>query len=113
MILAQPMAARMKPTHWAEHGREHLRRGHAVPALGARVFGRLPFRLCLYPVVLYYWLTRGTARRASLDYLRRLHASRGVPARAPGRRASLAHLMFFAETLLDKTWRCPAYPRGS
>jgi predicted LPLAT superfamily acyltransferase len=93
----------MKATHWADMGESTFVAGMLFLQWVHRVFGRLPFRLCLYPVVLYYWLTRGTARRASLDYLRRLHASRGVPAQAPGRFASLSHLMFFAETLLDKT----------
>jgi predicted LPLAT superfamily acyltransferase len=93
----------MKTTHWADMGESTFVAGIVFLQWVHRLFGRLPFRLCLFPVVLFYWLTRGTARRSSLDYLRRLHASRGVPARSPGRRTSLAHLMCFAETLLDKT----------
>jgi predicted LPLAT superfamily acyltransferase len=103
----------MSTTHWADIGESTFVAGMRFLQWVHRVFGRLPFRICLYPVVLYYWLTRGTARRASLDYLRRLHASRGVPARNPGKRASLAHLMCFAETLLDKTLAMSGhYPTG-
>lgn len=68
-----------------------------------RLLGRVPFLLCLYPVVLYYWATRGAARSASLDYLCQLQHQHGVFAQAPGWRHSLRHFLAFADTLLDKT----------
>lgn len=61
-----------------------------------RALGRLPFRLVLWPVVTYYFLMRGEARRASREYLQRLH---GVP---PSLFLSLRHFIAFGETLLDK-----------
>lgn len=67
-----------------------------------RWFGRLPFRVCLYPVVFYYWLLRPTARRASRQYLAHLQASQRVFAAEPGLRESFGHFLCFAETLLDK-----------
>jgi len=61
-------------------------------------FGRRVFRVVLAPVIAVYWLLAGGARRASLDYVRRLR-ERGVE---PGRFASLRHFFAFGETILDK-----------
>jgi predicted LPLAT superfamily acyltransferase len=67
-----------------------------------RVFGRPVFRAVLYPVVTYYWLMHGAARRASLDYLRRMQLAAGTVGAVPGARHTLRHLFSFADTLLDK-----------
>ena len=67
-----------------------------------RALGRVPLRLLLYPVVLYYWLTRPVARRASLDYLRRMQQAHGAIGAAPDWRHSLRHFFSFAETIADK-----------
>ena len=37
-----------------------------------RLLGRTVMRLVLWPIVLYFYLTAGDARRASRDYLRRV-----------------------------------------
>lgn len=88
--------------HWADIAESTSVAG--VRFLGGvhRWLGRWPFRACLYPVVLCHWLGNTTARRASLQYLRRLQAYAGVFPRAPGAMASLRHFFMFAETLLDK-----------
>lgn len=93
----------MNGTHWADIGETTFTVGIRFLTGVHRWFGRLPFRLCLYPVVLFYWMTSTTARRASLDYLRRLQAAHHVFVREPGRWTSLRHFFCFAETLLDKT----------
>jgi predicted LPLAT superfamily acyltransferase len=67
-----------------------------------RVLGRLPFRACLYPVVVYYWATRADARRSSLDYLQRLQADKNALGHVPGWRDTLRHFLAFADTILDK-----------
>lgn len=67
-----------------------------------RVLGRWPFRVCLAPVVLYYWLRHGLARRASLQYLQRVEASTGALGHVPRPRHTLRHLFGFADTMLDK-----------
>ncbi|KRG71218.1 acyltransferase [Pseudoxanthomonas dokdonensis] len=89
--------------HWAEISESTSVWG--IHLLGAihRWFGRWPFRLCVYPVVLFYWISNRRARASSLQYLRRLHAAepRALP-RAPGHWLSYRHLCVFAETLLDK-----------
>ena len=92
----------MSRGHWADLGETTFVGGTWFLYAVYRLLGRLPFRICLYPVVLCWWLGSGTARRASLDYLRRLHAAEGVFARRPGMRESLRHFFLFGETLLDK-----------
>ncbi|GAB3246096.1 hypothetical protein GCM10027296_07620 [Chitinimonas naiadis] len=67
-----------------------------------RLFGRWPFRLCLYPVVLVHWLSRPALRSASLQYLSRLELATGALGREPSARDSIRHIALFAETLLDK-----------
>jgi predicted LPLAT superfamily acyltransferase len=89
--------------HWAEIGESTFVAGMWFLYWVHKLFGRLPFRLCVYPVVLYYWATQGRARRASLDYLRRIEARHGVIGEPPGWRHTLRHFFSFAETILDKT----------
>ena len=88
--------------HWAEIGESTSVGGILLLCAVHRWLGCWPFRVCVYPVVLVHWLLNGTARRASLQYLRRAHAHLGVPVEAPGMRHSLHHFAMFAETLLDK-----------
>jgi predicted LPLAT superfamily acyltransferase len=88
--------------HWASIGESTFVGGIVFLLAVHRWLGRLPFRLCLYPVVAWYWLTRPVARRASRQYLARLQASHHVFAREPGLLQSFRHFVRFAETLLDK-----------
>lgn len=88
--------------HWADIGESTSAWGIRFLYGVHRLLGRWPFRLCLLPVVAAHWATNRTARQASLQYLRRLHAHAGVFARAPGWRESLRHFGLFAETMLDK-----------
>ncbi len=88
--------------HWAGLGETTFVAGIRFLAAVERVLGRWPFRVCLAPVVLGHWLFNRTARRASLQYLQRLHAGHAVFSRPPGIGASLRHFSLFAETLLDK-----------
>jgi predicted LPLAT superfamily acyltransferase len=88
--------------HWARIGESTCAAGiwflYGVHA----VVGRRLLRALLWPVVLFYACTQPRARRASLDYLRRMQAAHGVIGGPPGHRHWLRHLMSFAETLLDK-----------
>ena len=98
----QPAAA----VHWARIGESSFVLGMWLLYGVHRLLGRLPFRLCLYPVVLWYWATRPLARRSSLEYLWRMQAAYpGVvcaAGTAPGWRHSVRHFISFAETILDK-----------
>ena len=61
------------------------------------VFGRAVARACLRPVILYYVLFHGDARRASRDYLNR------VMGKATFRQV-FRHLLNFAEVNLDRVF---------
>jgi len=93
----------MSSQHWADLGEKTFDVGIGFLSAIHRWFGRVPFRICLYPVLLFYWLTSATARRASMEYLQRMQSTYRVFEREPGRRTSLRHFGRFAETLLDKT----------
>lgn len=95
------MAANNAP-HWADIGESTSVAGVLFLCWVHRWFGRWPFRLCVWPVVLCHWLGNGVGRRASLQYLQRLQAHTGALGRAPRRRDSLRHFFCFADTLLDK-----------
>lgn len=91
-----------RPTHWAQIGESSFVAGIWLLYHVHRLFGRLPFRFCLYPVVAYYWATQPRARGASMQYLQRMHCAHGVPSSPPGWREGLRHFLSFADTLLDK-----------
>jgi predicted LPLAT superfamily acyltransferase len=93
-----------KPTiaHWASLGEHTFVWGIKLLFQIYLLLGRLPFLVCLYPVVMYYWATRRSARQASLDYLQKLHATKQVFQQAPGWRETLRHFLSFADTILDK-----------
>ena len=103
----------MKKNHWAD-----LRESTFVTGIWFmygvyRVFGRFPFRLFLYPVVSYYWLSRPLARSSSMEYLQRLHESQGVFSKPPGYWQGYKHFLRFGETLLDKLLAIGGnYPTG-
>ena len=103
----------MSRRHWADLGETTFVGGTWLLYGVYRLLGRLPFRLCLYPVVLVYWLGSGVARRASRQYLARLQAAEQVLPREPGIGESLKHFFMFAETLLDKMLAIGGrYPRA-
>lgn len=64
----------------------------------ARSMGRRFCRILLYPAVLYFLATDGTARRASREFL---SAARDKPARWSD---VFAHLHWFGTTLLDRVY---------
>ncbi|MET0350012.1 MAG: acyltransferase [Rhizobacter sp.] len=93
----------MKPVHWADLGESTFVFGLRFLVAVYRLLGRVPFLLVLYPVVFYYRVRRGVARRASMEYLGRLQATFGSFGGAPTWRHGLRHFLSFADTLLDKT----------
>lgn len=72
----------------------------AVRLIGgiARHGGRGIARACLYPITCYFYCVRGAERRASRDYLQRLHG-RPVNALEVAR-----HIHTFAATILDRVF---------
>lgn len=111
--MMQPAATR-PVRHWAQINEFSFIAGiHLLFWLG-RVFGRWPFRVVLYPVLLWYVIAKPSARAASRDYLRRV-ASVEVGSRVVARRFGVVrHFATFAECLLDKLllW-CGLFDTGS
>jgi predicted LPLAT superfamily acyltransferase len=92
----------MSARHWADIGESTFVAGIWLLYWVHRLFGRWPFRICLFPVVALNWLRRPPLRAASLQYLQRLQASTNALGHAPCWRDSLRHVALFGETLLDK-----------
>jgi predicted LPLAT superfamily acyltransferase len=85
--------------HWASINEVSFVAGMRFLFLVYRVFGRWPFRMVLYPVLLWYVLSKPLARRASRNYLER--ARRYAEVRT-GFVGVLRHFAAFAEAILDK-----------
>ncbi|WP_340115549.1 hypothetical protein [Pelagibius sp. 7325] len=91
--------------HWAQLEEKGVYLGLRVMLFSYQVLGRAGFSLLLYPVMAYFFLAGGNARRASLDYLRAVYTQpegKQKLVTAPGWRQSFAHFMAFGEAILDK-----------
>lgn len=92
-------ATATKGGHWAAINEVSFVAGMRLLFWIFRLFGRWPFRLVLYPVLLWYVLSKPRPRRASLDYLRRVGRLVAVQG---GMRGVMRHFASFAEAILDK-----------
>lgn len=102
MVLAMATTGTERGVHWAEINEFSCVAGMRLLYWLARLGGRWPFRLVLYPVLVWYLLSRPAARQASRQYLRRAaNAGVGLIGK-PNLIAVLRHFAAFAETLLDK-----------
>ncbi|HET8564434.1 MAG TPA: acyltransferase, partial [Candidatus Binatia bacterium] len=88
--------------HWAQINEFSFVAGMRLLFSTWNVFGRWPFRLVLYPVLIWYMITQPAARSSSSDYLRRVAAFQGASRVKPGMVTVLRHFASFAENLLDK-----------
>lgn len=88
--------------HWADIGEAGFVGGMRLLLWIHRWFGRLPFRIALMPVLGYFFIVRGSARRASLEYLERLQHIHAPFSRKPGWAIGWRHFLSFADALLDK-----------
>jgi len=98
--------------HWSSIEESGIYLGLKVMLRTYRIFGRLGFSIILIPVILYFYLTNGSARRASADYLLRISrdaTGRQRLGRWPAQFRSLRHFIHFGEAILDKlrawTWK--------
>ena len=92
-----------KGRHWAAIGEAGALAGLKFMAWVYRLLGRIGFNIVLAPVMFYFLLRRPIARRASLEYLRRV--KREHPESLPGRPGlwmSFRHFLAFGRSLLDK-----------
>lgn len=81
--------------HWAQVNEATCVLGMRLLFWVCRVFGRWPFRVVLYPVLMWYIATQSRARRASSSFLQRAGAAHGFM-------GVVRHFACFAETMLDK-----------
>jgi predicted LPLAT superfamily acyltransferase len=88
--------------HWAHINEFSFVAGMRLMFSTCRILGRWPFRVVLYPVLLWYLVTQPEARASSSDYLRRITAFQSVSRFRPGLATVLRHFASFAENLLDK-----------
>ncbi|MBT6830410.1 MAG: lipid A biosynthesis acyltransferase [Rhodospirillaceae bacterium] len=92
-------------SHWASLEERGVYFGLKAMLLTYRIMGRFGFSLFLYPVILYFFLVNGTARRASVDFLTHVAAhaeGRKALGRWPVRLRSFRHFLLFGEAILDK-----------
>ena len=90
---------------WAHIEERGVFAGLRIMLWSYRVLGRSAFALLLYPVIGYFFVFGVEARRASRDFLSRVHADpRGRKALgdSPGWRQSYRHLFSFGDAVLDK-----------
>ncbi|WP_207459177.1 glycosyltransferase family 2 protein [Azospirillum sp. SYSU D00513] len=94
--------------HWAAVGERGAWLGMRILSAIHRLIGRRGCIAALWPIVAYFHLTDRAGRRHSMDYLRRVHAAKGLP--PPGRLDSLRHYMTFATKALDSfaAWDDPS-----
>jgi predicted LPLAT superfamily acyltransferase len=91
--------------HWALAKERGVYLGLYTVLIAYRLFGRFFFSLLLYPIIAYFLLSSGVARRASRDFLARVAATEQdhfAIGQAPGWRHVYRHFMSFGEACLDK-----------
>jgi predicted LPLAT superfamily acyltransferase len=94
--MMQPMATGTA-RHWAQINEFSFLAGMRLLLWVGRVFGLWPFRMVLYPTLLWYVMVKPSARAASRDYLRRVSSSV-----QPGLSGVMRHFAAFGECILDK-----------
>lgn len=95
-----------RPTgHWASLEERGVYLGLRFMLFTYRLLGRGGFSVLLFPVIAYFFLFDGAARRASSAFLARVHNDpRGQKTlgEKPGLRQSFRHFRCFGEAILDK-----------
>ena len=98
--MSQPVTT-PRGQHWAQINEFSFVAGMRLLFWLCRLVGRWPVRLILYPVSLWYFLTKPAARAASSDYLQRV-AEHGAGLNDLGKLGVFRHFAAFAESILDK-----------
>jgi predicted LPLAT superfamily acyltransferase len=99
--MMQPMSGTRRQ-HWAQINEFSFVAGIRLLFSICRNLGRWPFRIALYPVLLWYLVTKPEARASSSDYLRRIATFQSASRIRPGMIGVLSHFASFAENLLDR-----------
>lgn len=93
------MRGRSQTLHWASMNEFGFIAGMRLLFWISKVLGRWPFRLILYPVLMWYVLTKSTARVASQIYLIQVNQVRPIGTSLIN---VMHHFAAFAEMILDK-----------
>jgi predicted LPLAT superfamily acyltransferase len=88
------------PRHWAQVEERGRYGGIHLLGLAFRFGGRSLCRALMIPVIAYFFATGGSARRASLAFLRRVAERQNQP--APTLWDSFRHFLAFGDSALDK-----------
>lgn len=99
--------------HWASTREAGVMRGLQIMIWVNKYVGRWAFNVVLVLVMAYFYLRRGEARRASIDYLTRVR--RKYPealGRGPLGWWSYCHFFIFGQSLLDKYLAWAETPDG-
>jgi predicted LPLAT superfamily acyltransferase len=107
-------------THWARIEEAGFSGGMRFLFRVYRHGGATLFRVLLHGVMPWFFLGKGSARRASLEYLARLHEASGGATPPPTLRNGFRHFMSFGETIAvklaasdpDKAWDAPYTAEG-
>jgi len=97
----QPVAT-PRSQHWAQINEFSFVAGMRLLFWLCRIVGRWPVRLILYPVLLWYFLSKPAARAASRDYLKRMAKHSAELNVDVGKLSVFRHFAAFAESILDK-----------
>lgn len=89
--------------HWAKIGEAGAVRGMRIMVWIYKHLGRGAFTVALVPLMIFYYLRRGPARRASINYLTRMHRRhpQSLP-RGPLRLVSFRHFLEFGHSIMKK-----------
>lgn len=94
---------RVKSNHWAKIGEAGAVRGMRIMVWIYEHLGRFCFNIALVPVMVFYYLRRRTARRASHHYLERIRKTYPeILPRGPGWLVSLRHFVEFGHSIMNK-----------
>lgn len=85
----------MRKQHWAHINEATFITGMRFLFWVYKLFGRIAFRIILYPVVIFYLITNPRARAASNQYLKQMNIKSNII-------NILKHFISFSESILDK-----------
>jgi len=92
----------LRPAHWSKQSERGSHLGMRLLIGSYRLLGDGVARALLRFIVFWHWLFGSAARRASLDYLARLHRFSGGTSPRPTLFNAYRHLLAFADSALDK-----------
>lgn len=88
-------------SHWSERREAGSLLGLRILFSSYRLFGRGLFRVLLLPVMVYFFVTGRSARKASLQFLARVTDNAEL-SRVARLRQSFSHFMTYGDLVLDK-----------